>query len=169
MTRDLRGAIRWIAPPTVALLVVAALAPGRLELALRIYALIVAAAVIIVALLALRRAFPAESALSAAPSGERRPLAPASLARVHNEVVLGVSSAFDFHYRLAPRLRTIAGGLLSSRRDVSLTGRPGRAEEILGPRTWELIRPDRSPPTDRLAAGIAPADLADVVDSVEAV
>lgn len=169
MRRDLLGAIRWLAIPTVALALVAALAPGRFELALRIYALLVATAVIVLALLALRRSFPPESVLRASTPPPRRTLKPPSLARAHNEVVLGVASSFDLHFRLVPRLRTIAAGLLSSRRNVSLTTDRERAAAVLGPQAWELVRPDRPAPQDRLTTGIPPRDLAVVVDALEAV
>jgi hypothetical protein len=166
---DLSGAIRWLALPTVALAGVALLAPGRFELALRIYALLVATAVVVLALLALRRAFPPESALRATGPVPRRTLAPPSLARAHNEVVLGVASSFDLHYRLVPRLRAIAAGLLSSHRNVSLATDPERAAAVLGPGAWALVRPDRPAPRDRLTTGIPPRELAAVVDALEVV
>lgn len=169
MSRDLRGAIRWLALPTVGLAGVALLAPGRFELALRIYALLVATAIIVLALLALRRTFPPESALRETGPAQRRPLRPSSLARTHNEVVLGVASSFDLHYRLVPRLRAIAAGLLSSRRNLSLAADPERSAAVLGEDAWELVRPDRPTPQDRLTTGIPPRELAVVVDALEAV
>jgi hypothetical protein len=169
VTRDLLAGLRWIALPTVALVIVALVAPGRLELALRIYALLVAATAIGVALAALRRAFPSEQVLDAAGAPLRRPRQPATLARTHNDVVLGLASSFDLHYRLVPRLRAVASDLLASHRDVSLTVEQDRAAEILGPATWELVRPDRPAPEDRLADGIPRGDLAVVVDALEAV
>jgi hypothetical protein len=87
--RDVWTASRWIAGATAGVLGVAVFAPGRLEVALRIYALILAVAVITLALLALRRSFPAETGSRATP-GPRAPETPASLPVARNEVVLGV-------------------------------------------------------------------------------
>jgi hypothetical protein len=167
--RDLWGAARWLALATVGLIGVVVFAPGRLELALRIYGLVLAAVIIVLALLALRRAFPSESALRVSPSARRPAQPPSSLARMQNEVVLGMASSFDLHYRLAPRLRAIAAGLLGSRRRVFLPADEERAREILGVATWEIVRPDRPAPEDRLTTGIPVRDLTGVVDSLEAV
>lgn len=167
MKRDLYGAVRALALPTAALLVVAALAPGRFELAVRIYALVVAGAVVVLALLALARAFPRETQLDPAAARRRPPERPPSLARVENEVVLSVASSVDLHYRLVPRLRRIASGLLGSRRGLSLTS--GQAHAALGDETWELVRPDRTPPQDRLTTGIPSGELGRVVDALERV
>jgi hypothetical protein len=167
LTHDLGRAARWLALPTVALAAIALLAPGRFELAVWIYALILAGAIIAMALLALRRAFPPESTLHVLEPVPRPTARPLSLVRTHNAVVLGSASSFDLHYRLAPRLRTIAAGLLSSRRGVSLATDADRAAAILGPDAWELVRPDRPAPPDRLAAGIPPQRLAGVVDALE--
>jgi hypothetical protein len=167
--RDLGGALRWLATPTIALGVVAGLAPGRFELALRIYALLLAAAVIVLALLALRRAFPAETALQLSESTQPPPLRPASLARTHNAVVLGLASSFDLHYRLVPRLRGTATGLLAARRGISLEASQDAARALLGEETWDLVRPDRPAPQDRLAPGIERERLARVVGAMEAI
>ena len=170
MRRDLRtAAIRVVAPATIALVVVAVVAPGRVELALRIYALLVAVVVIVLALLALRRAFPPETALAAAGPRRRSSQQPASLARAENEVALAVASTFDLHYRLVPRLRDTAAGLLASRRHVSLEASPDTARAVLGEEAWELVRPDRPAPQDRLASGIERERLARVVDALEAI
>lgn len=169
MRRDLYAAGKALALPTAALLVVAALAPGRLELALRIYALALAGAVVILALLALARAFPPETRLDLAVARRRRPERPPSLARVENEVLLGIASSVDLHFRLVPRLRRIAAGLLASRRNLSLSSAQGEARAVLGDEAWELVRPDRPAPQDRLAAGVPVRDLARVVDALERV
>ncbi|HUG65947.1 MAG TPA: hypothetical protein VMK83_12075 [Gaiellaceae bacterium] len=168
MRDDLRGAVRALAMPTVGLLGVAALAPGRLELALRIYALVLAGVVIVLALLALRRAFPNETALVVTGTPQRRPQRPPSLTRVENEVVLGIASSFDLHYRLVPRVRSVATGLLASRRIISLEADRERARAMLGTDAWELVRPDRTTPRDRLTTGIRQRDLERIVDALEA-
>jgi hypothetical protein len=94
---------------------------------------------------------------------------PTSLARIELETALGSAGTFDLHYRLVPRLRSIARGLLSSRRRMSLEQDPQSARAILGQDAWELVRPDRPPPEDRLADGIPARDLARTVDALEAI
>jgi hypothetical protein len=162
--------MRVLLLPTLALAVVAGLVPGRLPLAVRLYALVVCAVALGLGLLALRRAYPPAAALRRSPartSRERRP--PATLARMEDELALGVAGAFDLHHRLVPRIRAIASGLLASRRRVSLDRQPEDARSILGVEAWELVRPDRPPPDDRLARGIPADELARVVGSLEAV
>ena len=166
MRRDLLGAARALVVPTFALVGIAVVAPGRLELAIRIYALILCSTAIVLVLLALRRAYPDESPLRdvASPSPKRTP--PPTLARIEHEVALGVAGSFDLHFRLVPRLRALATGLLSSRRNVSLAS-VSEARAILGPEVWELVRPDRETPRERLGKGIPAADLTRVVDALE--
>jgi hypothetical protein len=166
---DLFGAARFLVLPTLALLGLALLAPGRLELGFRIYALVVAATAIALVLLALRRAYPPETVTR--PRVTRRPARrpPPALARIEHEVALAVAGAFDVHYRLVPRLRAVAAGLLSSRRGVSLEASPDRARAMLGEEAWELVRPGRPAPEDRLGPGIPAHELERVVDALEAV
>ena len=78
---------------------------------------------------------------------------PATLARVEREVALATGTAFDVHFRLRPLVLAIATGLLL-RRGIDLERRPDRAEELLGPTVWELVRPERPAPSDRTAPGI---------------
>ena len=168
MRRDLFGAARALAVPTFALIGIAIVAPGRLELAVRIYALVLCSTAIVLVLLALRRAYPDESPLRepASPASKRTP--PPTLARLEHEVALGVAGSFDLHFRLVPRLRALATGLLSSRRNVSLTSTT-EARAILAPEAWELVRPDREAPRERLGKGIPADDLTRVVDALEAI
>ena len=164
------GALKFLVLPTVAFVVVAAFVPGRAGLALRVYALVVCGTALVLALLELRRAFPPEQPLridGRAQPERRNP--PSSLARIEHEAALGVAGSFDLHYRLAPRLRSIASGLLEARRRISLERQPEAACDVVGERTWALVRPDRTPPDDRLARGIPPDELARVVDSLEAI
>jgi hypothetical protein len=168
--RHVLGALKFLVLPTVAFVAVAGLAPGRSGLALRVYALVVCGTTIVLALIALRRAFPPEQPLRAKrrASPERR-TAPSSLARIEHEAALGVAGSFDLHYRLAPRLRSVASGLLESRRRISLERQPDAARAAVGESTWALVRPDRSAPDDRLARGIPADELTRAVDSLEAV
>ena len=168
MTKDLVHAARFLVLPTAALGAVVAFAPGRVELAVRVYALLVAAAALVLALAALRRAYPRTKRLrpqTATPPAP--PRHPALLARIEHEAALGVASSFDLHHRLRPRLRRLASELLAARRSIVLDGDPERARSALGEPTWELVRADRPPPDDRQARGIPISDLRAFVESLE--
>ena len=170
MRRDVVAALRLLIVPTLALGAVALFVPGRLSLAVRIYALLLCAAAIVVALGALRRAYPLTSPLR--PGGSRRRSGrrlPPSLARVENVCALGVAGSFDLHHRLRPRVRSTAEGLLTTRRRVSLDGDPEAARRLLGEQAYDLVRADRPPPEDRLARGLPISDLRRVVESLESV
>ena len=170
MRRDLGGALRALVVPTVALVVIGGFAPGRLALAIRIYALVVCGVALVLALSALRRTYPRARPLrprAARSAARRRP--PPSLGRIEHEAALGVAGAFDLHFRLVPRLRSIADGLLASRRRLTLAADPDAASLILGPEAWELVRRDRLAPEDRLARGLPASDLRRVVESLESV
>lgn len=169
MRKDLFGAARALVVPTLALVGVAIFAPGRGELAVRIYALVVCATAIVLLLLALRRAYPRETPLREAEAPIPRRSAPPSLVRLEHATALGVAGSFDVHYRLVPRLRTIASGLLAARRNVSLGASPVTARAILGEDAWELVRPDRPAPENRLARGVEVDSLERAVDALEGV
>jgi hypothetical protein len=168
--RELARTVRLLILPTLGLGVVVAFIPGRLGLAVRIYALVVCGAALALALTALRAAYPAETPLQRrvkAASEQRRP--PSSLGQIEHEAALGVAGSFDLHYRLVPRLRSIAGGLLSSRRRISLGEQQAAAREVVGEETWGLVRPDRQAPENRLGPGLSPQELSRVVGSLERV
>ena len=154
MRRDVLAAARWLIVPTVALGIVAAFLPGRRQLVVRIYALILCAAVLGVALTALRRAYPAASPLrrtKGAPAG-RRP--PPSLARLEQVTALGVADAFDLHHRLRPRLRRIAVGLFAARHQRALDAHPDESRRVLGEDAWDSSAGPpaaRGPPGPRAA------------------
>ena len=171
MRRQARNAIRALALPTAAVLAVAIFVSGQLDLALRVYVLVVCGTTLVLGVLALRDGAPAEHPLrnpSRSASGGRRP-PPSSLARLEHDTAIGVAGAFDLHFRFAPHLREIAAGLLEHRRRISLQAHPEDARAVLGESTWELVRPDRPAPEDRLGRGLATRELDAVVESLEAV
>ena len=169
MRAGLAAAARMLIPATVALGVVAVLLPGRLALAARIYALVVCGIALLVALRALRIAYPPTPRRRTGRAGAERRRAPASLARLEDETALGVAGAFYLHHRLRPRVRAIAGEVLEARRHVSLDRDPRTARELLGEEAWSLVRADRPAPEDRLARGMPVAELRRVVESLERV
>jgi hypothetical protein len=59
--------------------------------------------------------------------------------------------------------------LLTTRRRISLDAEPEAARAALGGEAYELVRPDRPPPQDRLARGLPADELGRVVRSLESV
>ncbi len=135
--------------------------PGRAAIVAHLWLVVVLAIALGVALDRLARAVPRRASrfdaafVQAAPGRAR----PASLERVERELTLSTGTAFDVHFRLRPLLRSIASDALL-RRGVDLDRTPERAEALLGPDAWELVRPDRPAPRDRAARGVP-------LDSVE--
>src|SRR5262249_52387317 len=132
MRSQVVGAAKLVAVSTVVLVFVAAFAPGRAGLAVRIYALVVCGALVVAALNALRQACPPETPVRTprrrTPS---RRNAPPSLARLETLAALGVASSFDLQYRFLPRLRAVTAGLLTPRRQVDLEASPESANDLL--------------------------------------
>jgi len=156
---------------TLALILILVVVPGRAEIAVRVYVLLLAAFVLVQLLDRLRSSLPerarspVDAALIRRPSRvERVP----ELDRIEREVTLGLTTAFDLHFRLRPTLRRIAVELLRARRGIDLDANPDAARRALGVETWELVRGDREPPEDRFGHGLDLARLRTVVDSLEA-
>jgi hypothetical protein len=80
---------------------------------------------------------------------------------------LSILSAFHLHVRVRPLLREIAAHRLRVHYGVDLDAEPGRARELVGTSAWELVRPQRPPPQDRLAAGPALSHLGMVATELE--
>jgi len=80
-------------------------------------------------------------------------------------VGLGTQTAFDFHFRLRPVLVEIARGRLAAR-GIKLED-AARARSVLGEEAWELLRPEREPPRDRNAPGLATDELGRLVAALE--
>lgn len=168
LRRDLGRAGKILLLPSAAVLFVLVFVPGRAELAIRVYALVLAGAGLVLMVAALRRAFPPATPLRPATGRPRQARqAPETLTRLESHAALGVAGAFDLHYRLRPRLRELATELLASRRGIDLDAEPSRSRARLGAETWELVREDRPPPEERLARGIPIRDLSGVVESLE--
>jgi hypothetical protein len=170
VSSKLLNVIRTVAFPTLAVAIALVFLPGHASLAVRVYVLVLSGYALALGVVALRRTFPATGRLRSSGSRKstrRRP--PATLHRIEQEVVLGISGSFDLHHRLRPRLRDLARDLLLSRRGVSLDEEPEAARRLVGDQAWELVRADRRAPEDRLARGIPRSELADVVQALERV
>ena len=172
MKRLLAGVAFGAGLATLALLLTIFAAPGRKELELDVYVLVLGALAVLGAVLATRQAFPLDrgSTLAAALEHDpREPLRPRELERLEREVTLGTSTAFDLHYRLRPILREVAEQRLLDRRGLRLERGGREVEDALGEELWELVRPGRKPPEKRYARGLAPEAVRRVVERLEAV
>jgi hypothetical protein len=96
----------------------------------------------------------------------RYPSDSGELSLVH-DVQQSVASTFHLHMRLRPILREIAAHRLSMRFGVDLDRDHERARELIGSEAWELVRPERPPPRDRLAPGPPALQLSKVVEELE--
>jgi hypothetical protein len=153
---------------TLCAVVVLITAPEHAALVGHALLVVVLALALGLALGRLRDAMPRSASRFDAAFAPARPTRarPATLARMEREVSLATGTAFDVHFRLRPLLLTISTGLLL-RRGIDLARRPDRAEELLGPNVWELVRPDRPSPADRTAPGIPIASVESAVDDLE--
>ena len=154
---------------TVALFVFRSVFPGRQELELDVYVLVVGALAVLAAVLAAQREIPVSTTSAVAEALEREPpeaLRPPDLERTERLVTLATTTAFDLHYRLRPILREVAEQRLADRRGIRLDDDP-EAEDALGPELWEIVRPDREPPGKRFAPGFEPDSLRAAVARLE--
>jgi hypothetical protein len=109
------------------------------------------------------------SSFDAAVAEMRRVPADSGAPAMLRDLQLARASAFHLHVRVRPVLREIAAHRLRTRYGVELDREPARARELVGASVWEVVRPDCSPPADRLALGPSTAELQAVVDDLEAV
>jgi len=144
--------------------------PGRRDLTLHMYGLVLASLALGWLVGVVRRAHPvAEVSPFDLGLRKRRDLREpvAELERLEREVSMATSTAFDLHFRLRPRVHRIARQLLASRRGVDLVTQPDAARRLLGEETWALVQPGVEPPADRSAPGLELARVSAVVASLE--
>jgi hypothetical protein len=154
---------------TVGLVLARFAQPGRFELELDVYILVVGGLALFQVVIATREAYPRATHSALAEALDREPpgpLRPPELERLERELTLGASTAFDLHYRLRPTLREIAGERLADR-GLRLDVGGDAVEQALGEELWELVRPDREPPVRRFAGGISPNAARRVVERLE--
>jgi hypothetical protein len=140
--------------------------PGRRELALDLYLLLIASAAVFALVRALSHAAPRAQPERPSPRPRTTQRLP-ELERTERAVLLSASTAFDVHYRLRPILREIAAQRLATRRGLSLDGDPAAARAVVGEETWELVRGDREPPDLRFGPGVQAGELGVVVAVLE--
>jgi hypothetical protein len=161
MRRTISSTLFLAGLATVALFVLRSVFPGRQDLELDIYVLVVGALAVLTAVLAAQRAIPVSTSSAIAEAMEREPaeaLRPPDLERAERLVTMAATTAFDLHYRLRPILREVAEQRLADRRGIRLDDGP-EAGEALGRDLWEVLRPDREPPGKRFAPGFEPEKL----------
>ena len=96
----------------------------------------------------------------------RQPIDSGPLA-LTRDLDLSTLTAFHLHVRVRPLLREIAAHRLRAHYGVDLYTEPERARELVGGQAWELVQPDRPPPSDRLAPGPPASYLREVVTDLE--
>jgi hypothetical protein len=150
---------------SIALLFARFLAPGWFELELDIFILFVGALALLDVVIIAREAYPREKvpAIVAALQREpEKPRRPAELERLERELTMATATAFDLHARLRPVLQEIVGMRLAVR-----GLRLDEGEGVVGEELWQLVRPDRPPPSERHDPGIPHAALRRVVERLE--
>jgi hypothetical protein len=156
---------------TVGLAVALGLTASR-DRALAVYAYLLLLSALLVLRLVRRThaGLPSADAEALVPRARpRREEPPIQLNELVRAVAMSRLTALDVHYRLRPLVRTIAAARLSQRHGADLDREPERARDILGDgAVWQLVRPDRPEPEERLARGIRVSDLERVVDELEA-
>ena len=152
------AALRWVgfaAFATLALLVARMVEPGRKDLELDIFVLVLGGLGLAVLASELRRLAPPaegsllEEALEPEPP-EVRPIA--ELHRLERELSMAAARRFDLDYRLRPIMREVAEAKLE-RRGLSLESSSPTVRELLGDELVELIATDHDPLANRLAPG----------------
>jgi hypothetical protein len=91
---------------------------------------------------------------------------PSRLAALEESVPYWTGSSGLRHYRLRPEVRTVAAERLT-RIGIDLRTDP-RAEQALGRTGWELVRLDVPAPADEHARGLSPAEVEDLIATLEA-
>lgn len=171
MSDRLRRAAGAALLPSVALGVAVVLLPGRIELAVHVWLLVVLSIGLLALVAGIRQDVPPSASRFAAAI--QRPPArtarPPSLARVEREVSMGAETAFDTHYRLRPLFRTLTAGILLNRFGVDLERSPERARELVGDDLWALVEPGLPAPEDRGAAGTSHPTIERAVADLERV
>jgi hypothetical protein len=169
MNRITARAVKWGLVVTAAAGVAALASSGVNAIVLDVYLLSIGA-VVLLALVRTTRTYavpPRSSTFETALAAMRRTPAESGELTLVRELELSTYNSFHFHARLRPLLRDIAAHRLRSRSGVERDAEAPRARELVGREAWEVVRPDRPPPADRLAPGPTLAELGVVVEELE--
>jgi hypothetical protein len=166
--------VRWglgVVAATIALLASWWIAPGRRELEVDLFVLVLGGMSMLAMTSWLKQIAPPEerSELEAALVYHPRPTPNVQeLDRLERELSMGAARAFDLHYRVRPVLHEVASARLA-RRGLELDSRAPAVRELLGDELADLLDPDRQLPDDRLIAGPGLDGLRATIDRLERV
>jgi hypothetical protein len=154
---------------TIALFIARTLAPGRRELELDVYVIVLGALALLGLVSWMRRSAPrpGDSLLERAlrhPAEEPETLP--ELAHLERVLVMSAAQEFDLHYRLRPTLREIASARLAER-GLQLDAGGALVHEALGEELWEVVRPDREAPANRQVKGMGLDGIERLVRQIE--
>jgi hypothetical protein len=154
---------------TVGLAAALAMRPGDGGRAVEAYVLFLGCLGVALLTQATTRSFPAPTPSRIAAALARPPrkhMRVPELERLERELEMAVESAYDSYFRLRPILRDIAAGRLALG-TVELDRPGGRAEELLGPEAWSLVRPDLERPSNHHAPGPRLSEIERAIDALE--
>jgi hypothetical protein len=164
--------VRWalgVLAATMAVLASWWIAPGRRELELDLFVLVLGGMSVLALTSWLKQVAPADerSELEAAlvPHARQSPTVQ-ELDRLERELSMGAARAFDLHSRVRPILREVAAARLA-RRGLELDPRNEPVRELLGDELADLLDPDRQLPDDRQAAGPGLERLGATIERLE--
>jgi hypothetical protein len=123
-------------------------------------ALVLAAAFAVTTVIAL---MPAKRPRRPPPARQELPL---RLRQIGDALRESEQSEFGVDRSLRPLLVPIAAARLG-RRGIDMALAPRRAQELLGDRLWEIVRPDRPSAATRVGRGLAGDELREVVERLE--
>jgi hypothetical protein len=169
MRRRSRRRLAATAGTAAAIVAIAlALSGGARGIALYLYLLLLALVAVVALGRRIRNAWPStprfEQLLPPRVEPERRVLQLEGLAGR-----LDHPNAFDLYERIRPLVRRIVAAQLARGHGVDLDRRPERAEQLVGPRTWQLIRPDLAAPADSWGPTWSARELDELVTELESV
>ena len=129
--------------------------------------------VALVAALTLAAALAAVTALQLRPAQKRQPpprarvdAMPLRLRQIVDDLREAEQSELGVDRSLRPLLVPIVAARLG-RRGIDMARAPRRAQELLGDRLWEIVRPDRPPAANRVGGGLASDELREVIERME--
>jgi hypothetical protein len=164
--------VRWalgVMAATIAVLASWWIAPGRRDLELDLFVLVLGGLSMLAMTSWLKQIAPADerSELEAAlVSQPREPPTVPELDRLDRELSMGAARAFDLHSRVRPVLHEVASARLA-RRGLELDPQSETVRALLGDELADLLDPDRQLPDDRQAAGPGLEHLGAMIERLE--
>ena len=123
--------------------------------------------------LALAAALAAAAALQLRPARRQQPPPrgrdnemPLRLRQIADDLRDSERSEFWVDRALRPLLVPIVAARLG-RRGIDMARAPRRAQELLGDRLWEIVRPDHPTAVSRVGGGLASNELREVIERME--